>query len=266
MKQQHSTIRRVSTAALWTFAAAGTLVSLGATPVEDGVNIDAARDVLQKWVETRRIISQEKRDWALGEEILNERIELVQHEIDSLRVKITDAEKSITEADEKRAELIAENDNLKKTSNELTDVVVLLETRAIELLQRLPDPIRDRVKPLSQRIPNGSEENKLSLAERFQNVVGVLNELNKFNREISVASEVRTLPDGTKAEVTSLYLGLGGAYYVGTGGKIAGVGAATENGWQWTAADARAAEIALTVAIFNNEQPAAFVKLPIEIK
>ena len=42
--------------------------------------------------------------------MLNDRIELVQREIESLRAKIGDAEGSIAEADKKRAELVGENE------------------------------------------------------------------------------------------------------------------------------------------------------------
>ena len=228
--------------------------------------VDQTRATLEKWVETRRIISQEKRDWQLGREMLNERIELFQREIESLRSKIDEAEKSISDADQKRLALIEENEKLKTASAALDEIVVKLEDRTRQLLNRLPDPIRDRVKPLSQRIPDAPQQVKLSLAERFQNVVGILNEVNKFNREISVTSEVRSLPDGTSAEVTTLYIGIGQAFYVSANEKIAGVGTASRDGWVWTPANQAAPQIARAIAILKNEQVAAFVQLPIEIQ
>ena len=84
--------------------------------------------------------------------------------------------------------------------------------------------------------------------------------------EILVTSEVRALPDGSSAEVTAIYLGLGQGYYSGANGSIAGVGTATEEGWEWTPADDAAPEIARVVAILKNEEAAAFVQLPVEIQ
>jgi len=230
-------------------------------------DVDDTRAQLEKWVQTRRIISQEKQDWALGKEMLSERVKLVEREISGLREKITEAEESISEADKKRDELVRENEQLKETSTALSEIVLTLETRIGELLQRLPDPIRERVKPLSQRIPEQDKDKKikLSLAERFQNIIGILNEVNKFNREITVTSEVRTLSDGSSAEVTVMYLGIGKAYYVNGNADIAGIGSATEDGWVWRSANDAARQIARAVAIYNNEQVARFVKLPIEI-
>jgi hypothetical protein len=233
---------------------------------EKGNKVENARSILEKWVETRRIISKEKRDWALGREMLNERIELVKREIETLRTRIGDAEESIAEADKKRTELIEENEKLKEVAAALNRTVNTLEGRTGELLKRLPDPIRERVKPLSQRIPDQPDETKLSLGERFQNIVGILNEVNKFNREITVTSEVRTLRDGTTAEVTALYVGISQGYYVSADGKAAGVGTASAEEWMWNPANEAAPEIAKAIAILKNEKVAEFVRLPIRIE
>ncbi|MGQ0552974.1 MAG: DUF3450 family protein [Planctomycetota bacterium] len=227
--------------------------------------VDGARAALEKWVETRRIVSAERRDWALGREILSDRIALVRREIDSLRGSISEAEQSIAEADRKRAELVADNERLQQAGQSLRGTVVTLEASTRSLLQRLPDPIRERVKPLSQRLPDEGAESKLSLGERFQNVVGILNEVNKFQREITVTSEVRTLPSGAQAEVTALYVGIGQAYYVSGDGRSAGVGRASAEGWIWSEANAAAAEIAAAIAIHKNEQVADFVQLPFQL-
>ncbi|MBC8206777.1 MAG: DUF3450 family protein [Kiritimatiellales bacterium] len=238
---------------------------LPALSTADSHGVDGVRAALEKWVETRKVISQEQRDWALGKEMLSERVELVRQEIDSLKEKIADAENSISEADKKRAGLVEANEKLKEASGALAGTVLTLEKNTQTLLARLPDPIRERVKPLSQRIPENVEETKLSLAERFQNVVGILNEVNKFSREISLTSEVRSLPDGTSAEVTAMYVGIGQAYYASADGKSAGTGTSSDGAWIWTPANDAASEIAEAIAILKNEQVAAFVQLPVEI-
>lgn len=238
----------------------------GAIPgAGDKGEVDDVRGTLDKWVETRRVISQERQDWALSREMLTDRIALMEREVGALRTRIAGAETSVAEADKKRLELLAENESLQQVADGLRGRVVKLEARARELLKRLPDPIRERVKPLSQRLPEDPEETKISLSERFQNVVGILNEVDKFNREITVVSEVRTLANGKAAEVTALYVGLGQAYYVNTTGTTAGVGTPSEDGWIWTPANDAADEIAKAIAVLKNEQAAEFVLLPAEI-
>jgi FtsZ-binding cell division protein ZapB len=229
-------------------------------------NVDGVRAALEKWVETRKVISQEQRDWKLGQEMLNERVDLVQREIDALKAKIGEAQQSISDADKKRAGLITENDKLKEAAAGLAESMVALEIRTRTLLKNLPDPIRERVKPLSQRLPENTGDTKLSFSERFQNIVGILNEVNKFNREITMTSEVRRLPDGSSAEVTALYVGVGQAYYTSADGKHAGTGTSSTNGWVWTPDNRIAPQVAEAIAILKNEQVAAFVQLPVEIR
>ena len=125
-----------------------TIVLLGLSPTaglaqSGAVNVDDARTALKKWVEIRRLLSQEKRDWALAKEVLNERIDLVQHELETQRNKIGETEASIAEADEKLAELLEENATLTEALSALENTVSTLETRTFNLLQRLPDPIRE---------------------------------------------------------------------------------------------------------------------------
>ncbi len=250
-------------------AALGALcwLAAGARPADEGVSqVETARVAIEKMVETRRLISREKRDWALGKEILEDRLEIVQDEIDALRRRIEEAESSIADADRKRAELVEDNEQLKQASTSLVAIVEQLEQRTRSLVARLPGPLAERVAWLSQRLPEPEAETKLSLSERFQNVVGILNASNRFNREITPSSEVRTLSEGKTAEVTALYVGLGQAYYVTANGESAGVGTVGADGWTWEPADAAAPAIAETISILKGEKPAAFVRLPVRIQ
>ncbi len=247
-------------------------LQLGGTALAQEVStreqVETTREAMARWVETRKVISQEQRDIVLGKEVMVERIELVKREIDNIRQRITEAHQSITDADKRRAELLQQNDQLKASSAALAANVGELENRTLKLLARLPEPIRERVKPLSQRIPaagTAATEIKLSLGERYQNVVGILNEVNKFNREITLTSELRQLPGGSSAEVAAVYLGVGQGYYVSGNGNLAGYGRPTEEGWTWTADNTIAAQVGQMLAIMKNEQVASFVRLPIEI-
>jgi hypothetical protein len=246
--------------------------SVFATPLQSVADeaaddsVGNTRAALEKWVETRRIISKEKQDFELGLEMLNERIALIENEIGSLQEKIKETEGSISEADKKRVELVDGNEKFKTASASLVAIVMALEKRTTSLLAQLPKPIIDRVKPLSQRFPEDGKETKLSLGERFQNVVGVLNEINKFNREVTVTSEVLNLPDHSSVEVTALYVGIGQGYYANTNGDVAGTGRATQEGWVWTPANESASQITQAIAILKNEAMASFVELPIKIQ
>jgi hypothetical protein len=113
-------------------------------------------------------------------------------------------------------------------------------------------------------MPDPSKEIKMSLSERFQNVIGVLNEMNKFSREITVASEVRDVEGEGSAEVSVVYLGLGQAYYTNVKGGLGGVGRPGAEGWQWEVRDELIGLIADVIAIHRNEKSAGYILLPFE--
>lgn len=247
-------------------AAAIGIASSGATTAqEDRDALDGMRAALEQWVETRRLISQERRDWADGKQLLEDRIDLVQREIDSLVEGIEESARNIAEAEKKRSELVAENDQLEQASAVFAETVVSLERRTQELLGRMPDPVIEKVKTLSQRIPADPDSTKLGLSDRYLNIIGILNEVDRFNREVTLTSEVHTLPGGTTAEVAVMYVGFGQAYYVSNTGEHAGVGTTSEEGWAWKPANDAAGSITKAIAVLKNEIAAEFVQLPIQI-
>jgi hypothetical protein len=249
------------------FAVSGAAMLAQESDPPDTVQVlDDTRSTLALWVETQQVISKEKEDWQVGGELLQQRIDLIQGEINALEQKITETRLSITEADEKRRALVDENDAYKQASSTLDGAIVILETKTRQLLGTLPEPIVERITPLARRLPADSARTEQSLSERFQNVIGILNEVNKFNGEITVASEVRAMPDGSTAEVRALYIGVSLGYYVTSNGDAAGVGEPSAEGWQWRPADELAGEISRAIAILNNEDVPAYVPLPARVQ
>jgi hypothetical protein len=227
--------------------------------------IARTREAMRLWVETSRTISAEERDWRLAKDLLESRIVATTREIEERRKDIAEAEASITDSDRKRLELVAENDRLKEGTTVLEEIIAGFEARTRSLLKRLPDPIRDRLKPITVQIPEDPATTELDLGRRYLNVIGVLNEIDKFNREVSEYSEIRQRPDGSTAEVVTVYFGLGQAFYLGRDGKTAGVGRPGPDGWVWTELDGSIPAITELVAIVRNETPAAYVELPLVI-
>lgn len=240
------------------------LAACGVLAAAQAQDLDTTRETLSEWVEVRKLISEEKEKWALEREVLSDRIDLVRTERDTLASKIHETQSLITDADKKREDLVKENDGLKNASATLVNRIYTLEREVLALLPALPVPVQERIKPLSQRIPK-SEETELSLSERYQNVIGIINELNKGAGEITVVSEVRELPDGSSAEVQTLYLGYARAYYCTNKGDIAGFGYPTAQGWKWEADNTIARQVTDAIAILKNEKVAEFVPLPVSV-
>lgn len=228
--------------------------------------VDGARVALEKYMEARRVLAVERRNWTLGKEVLESQIGLLRREVEALRERLDAAGQSMEEAERKRLELVAERDRMRKASEAMQQVLVPFESRVLALISRLPDPLRETIKPMSQRIPAAGEETRLSTAERFQSLVWVLNQVNKWNREIALNPEIRELGEGVTAEVGVLYIGLAQAYYATAKGDAAGVGVPGADGWLWSPRNGEGPRIARAMAILKNEQPAAFVPLPVTVQ
>jgi len=229
--------------------------------------IEATRETLTKWVETKQLISKEKSDWASGKDILEDRVRLAEAETTTVRDKLKEISTAVAEAQKKRDELAAQNDKLKATAEKSKSMVIAAEKKLRPLLPQLPEPLREKLKPIIARFPEDSEKSTASMAERLQNVLGILDQASAFNSTVASVKELRTFPDGTRAEVTTVYLGLSQAYYTNREGTLAGIGHPGPDGWVWKPDNANGKKILLAVHILEGkEKGATFIDLPVKIQ
>ena len=229
--------------------------------------IEATRETLTKWVETKQLISKEKSEWASGKDILEDRVRLAQAETTTVRDKLKEIAAAVAEAQKKRDELAAQNDKLKATAEKSKAMVIAAEKKLRPLIPQLPEPLREKLKPIIARFPEDSEKSTASMAERLQNVLGILDQASAFNSTVASVKELRTFPDGTRAEVTTVYLGLSQAYYTNREGTLAGIGHPGPDGWIWKPDNANGKKILLAVHILEGkEKGATFIDLPVKIQ
>jgi hypothetical protein len=257
------------TAAVGILSAAGTGAAEPSgnanTPADAASPLDSGRATLAKWVETQQIISAEKKDWQQGREMLQARIDLVRGEIAAVEEKLREQRTEGSETVGKLADLDHESATLQSAGVALAGWATELENGLNALQPQLPEPLQTKLGPLYGRMPKDPKNTTVSLAERFQNVVGILNEVNKFNGEITMVNEVRPIADGKPAEVRTVYVGLAQAYYLSAGGE-AGFGRPTPEGWRWEPARDMAPAISEVVEILQNKAKPAFVRLPVKVQ
>ena len=229
--------------------------------------IEATRETLTKWVETKQLISKEKSEWASGKDILEDRVRLAEAETTTVRDKLKEISVAVAEAQKKRDELAAQTDKLKATAERSKAMVIAAEKKLRPLIPQLPEPLREKLKPIIARFPEDSEKSTASMAERLQNVLGILDQASAFNSTVASVKELRTFPDGTRAEVTTVYLGLSQAYYTNREGTLAGIGHPGPDGWVWKPDNANGKKILLAVPILEGkEKGATFIDLPVKIQ
>jgi septal ring factor EnvC (AmiA/AmiB activator) len=249
---------------LWVIAWVMLFCPVTAFAEQAAADLDNTRTILEKWIESQRLISKERKDWQQGKDILEGQLELSKKEIATLTEKTVKARADVEQVDNKRSELSADNDRLKTVNAQLDKAVTSLEKGIRAASRQIPEPIMAKLLPLYQRIPEDPNKTRVSVAERYQNVLGILNELNKANNEITVSYEVHTLSSGKPCEVKAIYVGLAQAYYVSASGD-AGIGHPTPDGWKWEPSKTAARDIFAALEILQGKQTPAFVPLPVKI-
>ena len=184
-----------------------------------------SRSTIEKWVETRQLISKTRSDWQTDKDTLEQTVALYERELKSLDDQMSKVSTNNTQA----AKEAADAETLKKSSDDAIDrarqFAAEFEGKLKKLGPQLPAPLQDIVKKDMARIPADAANTKMLAAERVQVCVGVLNELDKFNNAVNVFNEKRKNDKGEEVAVQSIYVGLGAAYFVNETADFAGVGA-----------------------------------------
>jgi len=226
---------------------------------------ESARAALAKWMATERIIAQERAEWQHSRDMLRSRIDLLKSEIEAQQEKTRQLRETDADLGQERAAVDADDRSAREALVALSEVGGSLEAAVRRLSSSFPEPLLVKVRPLLDRMPADPSQTKVSLAERFQNVVGILNEANKFDNDIVMNAEVRTLSDGTPSEVRVVYLGLAQGYFVSPKGE-AGVGTPTPQGWTWRVDRDIAPAVAQVIDVLLTKSKPKLIPLPVSIQ
>jgi len=250
------------------FLVAGLALAVGVSGMTaaEPATLAQTRATLEQWVQTRQLISKTKGDWQSDRETLEQTVQLYERELKSIDEQMAKVSTNNTQVAKERDEALA----LQKHSNETLEgarqFATDFEVRAKKFALRLPTPLQDILKPLLARLPADPANTKMLAAERLQVLVGVLNELDKFNNAVNLFNEKRKNSKGEEVAVQTVYVGLGAAYFVNEAGDFAGTGAPGKDGWEWTVKSEIAPTVQEVVKIYRNERTARFVTLPVAIR
>ena len=247
------------------------LFLLGACPATWSQDRDSkfteARARIEKWVQTRQLIAGKQADWHVEKESNKQSIGLIQKELSLLDEKIKQSRQVRSEADAERRKLNQELGDLKSAAGVVEKVIWDMERDILKLSAQFPEPLKDRVSRARIRIPETRDDLKgRYIAERMQNVVAILNEVDRFNSAITLMTEVRTDTSGKIRQVQTLYLGIGQAFFSDQAGSFAGVGVPGNKDWTWTPRPELGERIRLAIDIYEKLESAEFVSLPVTIK
>jgi hypothetical protein len=241
-------------------------LALSAANAAEQTDPEITRAYLEKWVQLRTLISEEENDWRADKESITSSIELIKGEMEGLEKAIEEAKENQSFAEQQRKEITNENDELKQAASAVGNQLAPLEEQILRLVQFFPRDLRKQIELLEQRVPRPGTAVRASTGERLQNIVGILSQVEKFNRSVTISTDVQTLPNGDNAQVDTVYLGLAAAFFVDGKGTYAGILTPSQGEWKSTPRPDLAPQIRAIVDIYRRDKLAEFVPVPVEIK
>ncbi|MGH8019296.1 MAG: DUF3450 family protein [Opitutaceae bacterium] len=250
------------------FVAAAAVVSWLVIPFGFAANPEPekTRAALEQWMELRKLISEERNDWRVEKETIQASVRLIEDEIARIDRDMAELSGSANETESERARLAAENAVLESAAAIVSGAISELEARIVALQEMFPPDLAARLRPLVIRIPEPGGVARIGTGERLQNIVGILGEIEKFNRTITIVKEMQQLPTGETAQVRTMYLGLGAAYFTNEDGTWGGMLTPAKGKWIVTVKPSIADEIRAALAVYENDAQPQFVPLPAEIE
>ena len=228
--------------------------------------VTAARETLAQWVQTRQLISKTRTDWEADREMLGQTKALFERELAAVAEQMGKLNTNSTVADTERRKAEAELTQHGEALDKAKALAADLEKEVRGILPLLPPPLKATAQPWVSRLPADSANTKASVLDRFQTLVGLLNEVDKFNNAITVANDKQPNAKGDQVSVDVIYLGLGIAYFVDAAGEVAGLGSPGPAGWQWKLQPEIAPKVRDAIAIYRSQKAAEFLGLPAVIQ
>ncbi|MCU0770628.1 MAG: DUF3450 domain-containing protein [Verrucomicrobia bacterium] len=228
--------------------------------------VGGVRTTVEQWVQTRQLISRSQADWQGEKDMLDQTIALYERELGAIGEQMTKVSTNNTQVAAEMADAGALKESSIEAVNRVRTFATEFEARLKAAAPQLPAPLQESIKPLMLRLPADPATTKMLAAERLQVIVGILNELDKFNSAVNLFNEKIRNDKGEEVSVETLYVGLGAAYFVNQTADFAGVGTPGPNGWQWTSKSDIASVVQEAVQMYRNERTARFLKLPVTIQ
>jgi hypothetical protein len=228
--------------------------------------VELARQKIQKWVQTRQVISKERSDWRVQKESLVSTKELLEQELKEVEEKLANLSGNESAADARRAELTEEKEGLESATSSVRNRLADLEVMVRNISKRFPEAFLQQIDPLLRRIPEDPyRPGRATVGERLPNIVGIIQAAGKFNSTLHLFRE--TVPvEGLELQVDVLYWGMGIAYFVDQNNTYAGYKYPTDSGWKSQVMVEIAPQVRQIVDMYQRKNPnIEFVSLPVAI-
>jgi DNA repair exonuclease SbcCD ATPase subunit len=227
------------------------------------------RTSVREWVETMRKIQEEETSWTRDKEVLQGYKEGLEREIEDLKEEIERAKARREGGDKQSLDKLTERDLYAAAQETLVSQVRALEEGLAERLPLLPAPLREQpkvalaIETLHGGLQLPADKQSQDVSKRLYNATELLAEVEKFQQQVHVHTELRKDSKGREFKMQMVYFGLAMAYGVNEDGSFAVTGRPGSNGWEFQERTDLAPRIQELVKSAGDEKNASFTKLPL---
>jgi len=219
-------------------------------------------ELVSRWVELKKTISAEKKDWREDKARLNAEYDLLRKERDILKEDISAARTSNTDLAEEQAGLLLKKETLTKALDRAGPDLSDAKRGLQKWRTKIPPPLYSSLEPLFGRLDKSSE---LSVSQRLQIILSLYGEIENLQHDIRATKEILTTKSGKGREFDVIYIGLARGFCVSEDNDEAGIGHPTQNGWEWRWEEGWGGSIRSALDYYNREKSPDFIELPLAI-
>jgi len=233
------------------------------------VPAEELRSSVREWVETMRKIQEEENAWTKDKDVLDGYREGLEKEIEDLKEEIERAKTRRDGGDKQSLDKLTERDTYAAAQDELARQLRVLEEGIAAKLPLLPAPLRElpkvalAIETLQGGLRLPPDKQTQDISKRLFNATELLAEVEKFQQQAHIHTELRKDSEGREFKMQIVYFGLAMAYGVNEDGTFAVTGRPGADGWEFQERTDLAPRIQELVKSAGDEKDASFTKLPL---
>ncbi len=220
------------------------------------------RQRVREWVLLSEELTATRTEWQERQAVMDDRIRLLQAQVEQLKFAARQSEDQLESA---RAELEAVVDRAsvaKSALDELAEPVRQAESRARQLLDRLPDFLLESLTIPDTVVSPPEDGQPEQWPARLKNALAVIADIQRMSAQLHEGRMSVPVGDGA-VEMQVLFPGLAQAFGVTPDGSTAAIGRWQDGRWVWRDSPDHARAIQTALAIHRRDKPAAFISLPL---
>ena len=115
--------------------------------------VSRAPHFFKEWIATERLITKESSSWEIEKSSLNDLVELLEEEKQTIDEGLQSVEKENSAGEEQRIKLADQNEDLKSAILPVSEALERLEHQLLRLAPRFPPPLQHDLQSFLNRIP-----------------------------------------------------------------------------------------------------------------